>query len=1178
MPLKEPIAILSKSQSGKKILFPVCKLSSLAWRNSDQKCAVLKFLVLEHNGHWRIATLPLQHPEHTIHLGSGSQVKMDGLHLVSPSPVSSVRADQQKGRRGPTSERGSSIKPFTATRFAESNTQSQSRNKGFPNKVSRCNILPADSSCQTSFSSSDSSVIIPTGSNASNASDTHIAISKIDEYTKRNPKKKARKKANRNKRPDLTNLECVRGSSTFETGFTKNTDYVIASLPDATRLPVLSPHTNGSGSDMEGNSSGNIIFSESPKLCTSYIDEGDVLEVKLIGEHCSPTENGVVADFPEFSIIGGVQDRNSNPTSCSTDPCSSGYSQTNDSSMLDSISFCSNDKKHVYASYKVSAKGNGRTNFSRPSGYIARNGLYFLPNVFSGVGDSYCHMEGTSSSEHGCSRSDVARRVEQIKNLPRNPSISCLSSSGKFTGCSGKENSHPVWQKVQRNDTRECSSGLRKVKSDNSEGVGGLKEVPLLKKKSNGAQSCMLSTREGKNHSKLKSSRKSRRKSNLGSKDDVDNYSTKGSYPAKASSTVCSEINIQQSEVVDISAQSGGKNGLNSTMGSCSKISCKRIGFLTNGVESSTSEAVRNLEDRPSELQPFEHICATLSILNDQTAKIESYSPSGSCDYPDQTEFVEGRSTGYLNPRGGEGTNVSKDVSHLEHNKQEHTCESTLRKWKPIGIKGYVVSRSDHSSSLPLAHSREIGTDRDHSSSINASLMCSGQGAIDRIGLHSEGEVQIEKHSSQRTCTPNESSVNQVAAKCFSTNPRDHNCSAVENESNKIAQAINDAYRAQLASEAVQMATGCPIAEFEKLLSSASPVISLPYSISSCQNCLPDEIIGAPLCRHEMPNVTLGSLWQWYEKHGTYGLEVRAKDYDNSKRLGIDRVAFRAYFVPFLSAVQLFRNSKSPSDTSSTASGKEAVEEACTFDKRPGNSSNVSCLPIFSVLIPQPHMDTSSLSPMNSVCCTEMSSVAAEGNEAIQSDDSTSTDELELLFEYFEVEQPQKRRTLFEMIKELVKGDGPSQCRAYGDPTKLDSVALNDLHHKSWYSVAWYPIYRIPDDNFRAAFLTYHSLGHFVRQSVASDSFGVGACVVSPVVGLQSYNAQGECWFQLRQSELSQTRDIAQSNYSGILKERLRTLEQTASLMARAVVTKKGNLTSSNRQPDYEFFLSRRRW
>lgn len=52
------------------------------------------------------------------------------------------------------------------------------------------------------------------------------------------------------------------------------------------------------------------------------------------------------------------------------------------------------------------------------------------------------------------------------------------------------------------------------------------------------------------------------------------------------------------------------------------------------------------------------------------------------------------------------------------------------------------------------------------------------------------------------------------------------------------------------------------------------------------------------------------------------------------------------------------------------------------------------------------------------------------------------------------------------------------------------------------YSVAWYPIYRIPDGKFRAAFLTYHSLGHLVRRN------GIEDCVVSPVVGLQNYNAQ----------------------------------------------------------------------
>ncbi|KAL2508649.1 Protein CHROMATIN REMODELING 24 [Forsythia ovata] len=55
--------------------------------------------------------------------------------------------------------------------------------------------------------------------------------------------------------------------------------------------------------------------------------------------------------------------------------------------------------------------------------------------------------------------------------------------------------------------------------------------------------------------------------------------------------------------------------------------------------------------------------------------------------------------------------------------------------------------------------------------------------------------------------------------------------------------------------------------------------------------------------------------------------------------------------------------------------------------------------------------------------------------------------------------------------------------------------------------VAWYPIYRIPDSTLRAAFLTYHSLGHLVRRNPIYDS-SVDTCIVSPVVGLQSYIAQ----------------------------------------------------------------------
>lgn len=68
---------------------------------------------------------------------------------------------------------------------------------------------------------------------------------------------------------------------------------------------------------------------------------------------------------------------------------------------------------------------------------------------------------------------------------------------------------------------------------------------------------------------------------------------------------------------------------------------------------------------------------------------------------------------------------------------------------------------------------------------------------------------------------------------------------------------------------------------------------------------------------------------------------------------------------------------------------------------------------------------------------------------------------------------------------------------------------------------------------------------------------------------------QGECWFQLSPS--AKKAEILGVNPSILLKERLRTLEETASLMARAVVNK-GNQICTNRHPDYEFFVSRRRY
>ncbi|XP_042971804.1 uncharacterized protein LOC122303876 [Carya illinoinensis] len=70
-------------------------------------------------------------------------------------------------------------------------------------------------------------------------------------------------------------------------------------------------------------------------------------------------------------------------------------------------------------------------------------------------------------------------------------------------------------------------------------------------------------------------------------------------------------------------------------------------------------------------------------------------------------------------------------------------------------------------------------------------------------------------------------------------------------------------------------------------------------------------------------------------------------------------------------------------------------------------------------------------------------------------------------------------------------------------------MKLHELHPASSFSVAWYPIYRIPEGNFRASFLTFHSLGHLVHKLLWSDSLNKDVFwIVFPVLGLQSYNAQ----------------------------------------------------------------------
>lgn len=371
---------------------------------------------------------------------------------------------------------------------------------------------------------------------------------------------------------------------------------------------------------------------------------------------------------------------------------------------------------------------------------------------------------------------------------------------------------------------------------------------------------------------------------------------------------------------------------------------------------------------------------------------------------------------------------------------------------------------------------------------------------------------------------------------------RNRGCQEISNSRTHFVEmfrAVNDAYKVQVDAD-VHLAAGNPITDIETFIYSATPVIGHAH-------CSWNQAVSSSVYQHDISNVSLRSIWEWYEEPGCYGLEVKALSDLSSQASCGSSSEFSAYFVPYVSAIQLFGWSRSNMDHSFGVQGREllnASNTACSLGSHPAHT--------------QMHKRLE-----ESTACLLQSSLFVE-------------DHGELLFEYFETEQPSFRAPLFEKIKELVSGANVSDHRILGDPEKLQETKLCDLHPASWFCVAWYPVYRVPRGNFRAAFLTYHSLGKLVPQKCSLDMNGGHARVVSPVVGLQSYNDKGERWFQLRCPDLKQLprEDASKTSRAEIQKERLRTLKMGALAMARAVVPK-GSGESVNHHPDYEFFLSR---
>lgn len=46
------------------------------------------------------------------------------------------------------------------------------------------------------------------------------------------------------------------------------------------------------------------------------------------------------------------------------------------------------------------------------------------------------------------------------------------------------------------------------------------------------------------------------------------------------------------------------------------------------------------------------------------------------------------------------------------------------------------------------------------------------------------------------------------------------------------------------------------------------------------------------------------------------------------------------------------------------------------------------------------------------------------------------------------------------------------------DGQLFSDVYLKDVHPSSWYAVAWYPLYSIPEGKLKTSFLTFHAFVH----------------------------------------------------------------------------------------------------
>ncbi|KAI4350953.1 hypothetical protein L6164_005355 [Bauhinia variegata] len=287
---------------------------------------------------------------------------------------------------------------------------------------------------------------------------------------------------------------------------------------------------------------------------------------------------------------------------------------------------------------------------------------------------------------------------------------------------------------------------------------------------------------------------------------------------------------------------------------------------------------------------------------------------------------------------------------------------------------------------------------------------------------------------------------------------------------------------------------------------------------------------------------TLNDLWESFKEWSAYGAGVPLL-LDQSESVV-------QYYVPYLSGIQLYGQSDEKSNAKSRYT-REGSDGDYYRDSSSDGSSDYEFRKRTQLSAVQRNCQylTGDVShQMSRLSVHDKHNTMQEG---FSSDDSETGNSQDLLFDYFEQDNPYSREPLADKIIDL--------ARLYPGLKTLRSF---DLLPASWMSVAWYPIYRIPTGptlkDLDACFLTYHTLhtpmtgsrGTQVPTLIYPSEIDGVPKISLPTFAMATYKLNGSIWAENGVSESQQVDSLFQAAGNW-----LRLLQVN--------------------HPDYQFFLSR---